>query len=289
MTTLFLKNGNDYKPIDEANLNAQATLPPGNYIIKQQPFDGPLYFEKVDDFEIPKKVYGDVTTMSKRILSTFNSRPGTTGVLLSGEKGSGKTLLAKFTAATSEMPCILVNSPLTGDKFSKLLQDVEQPAIVLFDEFEKVYDDESQPGILTLLDGVFTSKKLFILTCNDIWKINEHMKNRPGRLFYSVSFNGLSLEFIREYCDDNLRDRAYSDKVCDISMLFAEFNFDMLSALVEEMNRYSESPEDAMKMLNVQPDSSSSVSMFKMTLLIDGDEKEITSPKGGILDKNPLL
>jgi hypothetical protein len=44
------------------------------------------------------------------------------------------------------------------------------------------------------------------------------------------------------------------ERIVSIATLFAEFNFDMLKALVEEMNRYGESPVEALKMLNAKPE-----------------------------------
>lgn len=85
------------------------------------------------------------------------------------------------------------------------------------------------------------------------------MRNRPGRIFYMLDFKGLEVDFIREYCEDQLRDRKQIDNVCKISTLFSQFNFDMLKALVEEMNRYGESAQEAMKMLNAKPEFSESV------------------------------
>lgn len=103
------------------------------------------------------------------------------------------------------------------------------------------------------MDGVFPSKKLFILTVNDQYKVNSHMRNRPGRIFYMIEYKGLDAGFIREYCQDNLGDKSYIEQVCRLTLLFDSFNFDMLKALVEEMNRYKESPNQAMEMLNAKP------------------------------------
>jgi hypothetical protein len=80
------------------------------------------------------------------------------------------------------------------------------------------------------------------------------MRNRPGRIFYMLDFKGLDAEFIREYCEDNLKNTSQIDKIVNISSLFSEFNFDMLKALVEEMNRYDESPQEALRMLNAKPE-----------------------------------
>jgi hypothetical protein len=80
------------------------------------------------------------------------------------------------------------------------------------------------------------------------------MRNRPGRIYYMLDYTGLTQDFIIEYCEDNLKAKEHIDKICSIAMLFNQFNFDMLKALIEEMNRYNEAPEEALKMLNAKPE-----------------------------------
>jgi SpoVK/Ycf46/Vps4 family AAA+-type ATPase len=256
----FLRNGNTWKVASEESMDLHGTLPAGNYTLKEDMF-GNKFLEMVDSFPEPSKLYGDTTKNATRILNTFLDRPTSTGVMLNGEKGSGKTLLAKVlsirAAAMHQIPTIIINQPWTGDAFNKFLQDIEQPCIVMFDEFEKVYDNEHQEAALTLLDGVFPSKKLFIITCNDKWRVNEHMRNRPGRIYYMLDFKGLDAQFIREYCEDNLKAKEHIERITNIAVMFDSFNFDMLKALVEEMNRYDETPAEALKMLNAKPEYAS--------------------------------
>ena len=78
------------------------------------------------------------------------------------------------------------------------------------------------------------------------------MRNRPGRIFYMIDYKGLDVNFIREYCEDNLKNKQHIDSIANISTIFDAFNFDMLKALVEEMNRYNETPQEALRMLNVK-------------------------------------
>ena len=194
--------------------------------------------------------------------------------MLTGEKGSGKTLLAKSLAlkcADAGIPTILINQPWRGEAFNSLLQDISQPCMVLFDEFEKVYDSDEQEEMLTLLDGVFPSKKLFVITCNDKWRVNQHMRNRPGRIFYLLEFRGLDEDFVIEYCHDNLKNLANIDGVLTVAGLFGEFNFDMLKALIEEMNRYNETAQEAMKLLNTKPEFGDG-GTYKVTLIPVGQE-----------------
>lgn len=254
--TYFIRRGDAFSLTNSKNLNIHETLPPATYTIKVSD-DGELYLKLTDSFSITTKLYGDIEKRTDRILNTFSSRNASTGVMLTGEKGSGKSLLAKLLAVRAQevgIPTILVNAPHAGDRFNLFLQSISQPTIVLFDEFEKVYDTyETQHQLLTLFDGVFNSKKLFVLTCNNKYAVDSHLKNRPGRIFYSMDYNGLSAEFIVEYCGDNLNNTSYIEKIVNISSMFHPFNFDMLKALVEEMNRYDETPEQALEFLNIRP------------------------------------
>jgi DNA polymerase III delta prime subunit len=271
----FLKSGNTFRVSTKEAMDLHEKLPAGNYVVKEMPMDGPLYLEHIESFEIKGKRYGDLDKNTDRILNTFMDRTSSTGVMLAGEKGSGKSLLAKNLAiegaARLDIPCIVINAPWVGDKFNAFMQMIEQPCMVLFDEFEKVYDSDSQEQALTLLDGVFPSKKLFVLTCNDKWRIDQHMRNRPGRLFYMIDYKGLDTAFIIEYCKDNLKNQTHTEKLCQIASLFAQFNFDMLKATVEEMNRYDEAPEDALRMLNVKPEFDSG-NKFTMKVIKAGEE-----------------
>ncbi len=287
--TYFLKNGNTFKVSSKEAMDLHEKLPAGNYTVKTDAF-GNFFLEAIDRFELKGKIYGDAGRRADRILNTFNERVASTGVMLTGEKGSGKTMLAKMLAVQGyekEIPTIVINNAWHGEGFNTLIQSIEQPVIVLFDEFEKVYDEQEQESMLTLLDGVYPSKKLFVLTCNDKWRVNAHMRNRPGRIFYSMEYKGLDADFIREYCQDNLKAVEHIDKIVGIAGTFDQFNFDMLKALVEEMNRYNETPQEAMQMLNAKPEYSST-SRYAIKLMVDGEEVKENNFETKEWEGNPL-
>lgn len=282
----FMKSGNTYRIARKEALDITEHLPGGNYTVHKDEMTGQMFLEHIDSFNVPKKIYGDCLRHTDRIVRTFMDRPNATGVMLTGEKGAGKTLLTKnvcMKLAEMNVPTIVINAPWCGDIFNSFIQSIEQPCAILFDEFEKVYDRDDQEKILTLLDGVFPSKKLFLLTSNDKWRVDYHMRNRPGRIFYMLDFKGVDSAFIREYCQDNLNAKEHIERIVNISTMFKEFNFDMLKALVEEMNRYGETPQQALSMLNAKPEFEGDTK-YEVKIVHEGKEIEYDSEFRG----NPL-
>jgi len=283
--THFVRNGNNITVMADGAMDVSDRLTTGHYAVRTDGFNN-LFLEQIKSFELPAKMYGDIEKTSARIIHTFNSRPNNTGVLLVGEKGSGKTLLAKFISISCErndIPTILINQQFGGEALNSLLSRIEQPCVVLFDEFEKTYPggsdgDDSQENLLTLLDGVYNTKKLFILTCNNEYAIDQHMINRPGRIFYYKKFKGLDNSFIEEYIDDELRlnfddekNLQFKKELCYFIRLMGTVNFDMLKAIVEESNRYQSSVSDIFDMLNVGSDDNS---YYEAWLHMVGEDEE---------------
>jgi len=97
-----------------------------------------FFLETMNDYQINGKIYGDLVKKSDRILNTFLDRPKSTGTLLVGEKGSGKTLLAKYIFIAAK-ETYHRDKPSIPWRFNLFMQSIQEPVIVLMDEFEKVY------------------------------------------------------------------------------------------------------------------------------------------------------
>lgn len=252
--TYFMKQGSSFRTTNEDNLQITKQLPPGHYTIL---VDQRGYFiEAVPEIKVEGKIYGDVGARVNRVLTTFGDRQNNTGILLEGEKGSGKTLLGRILAAEllkQGVSTLVINQPLFGEEFNTLIASIDQPLMIMFDEFEKTYPAEHQQKLLTLFDGTYSSKKLFVVTCNDGYRVVEFMKNRPGRMFYKFVYKGLDSKFVREYAEDVLKNKKHIDSIVNVAESFNSFNFDMLKAIVEEMNRYDETAGQALEYLNATP------------------------------------
>lgn len=249
----YIYNGNNVSIAPEGALDIRNKLEPVNYVVKFNDMTGQYSLEKTELFTPPKKLYGDILFKAERILSTFKDRAKSTGVLLVGEKGSGKSQLAKLCCINSGLPVLLINENFYGSGFNQFIASITEPVIIFFDEFEKIYKKEHQEHLLSLLDGNVTSNTLFLITCNNEHALDTNMINRPGRVFYNIKYTGLDETFIINYCRDNAE--HLTDKVILVSKICTNFNFDMLKALVEECLRYSIEPIDALDMLNIKPDN----------------------------------
>ena len=255
----FLQMGSIFRLTDERSVQVHKNLPKGLYQVEHSQEIG-FYLAPRDSKELPSKLYGSVQSRASRIMRTYverSSRSLPTGVLLSGEKGSGKTLLANYICNKMSLPTLSVSEPFTHPNFLKLLT-AGGPKIILFDEFEKVYHKtEDQSALLSMLDGQYSTQNLTIATVNDTIGLTKALQNRPSRFYYHYQYTNLEDSFVEEYCKDNLLTFSKTT-LTDIRNIIQKvwgFNFDMLAALVEEMNRFGDTAADTIKHINIIPET----------------------------------
>lgn len=221
-----------------------AQIPAGTYNLDIDMF-GNHFLERVENLDVPAVTYGDTVRKAQRVVDTYLSRKGkNTGLLLQGDKGSGKTLQAKFISAKLReefgIPTIMINTPFHDSNFVTFMASIKQPVMVMFDEFDKVYSERShQEQILTLLDGTGGYNKMFVLTKNAGY-ISEFFQNRPSRIFYTFNYEKISLSTMEDFLKRNLEDVRHIEDFMRLWDLSFSLSFDVVQSLVEELNRYKE-------------------------------------------------
>ena len=110
-----------------------------------------------------------------------------------------------------------------------------------------------QEKFLSLLDGTAGANgNLFILTCNDISELNENLISRPGRIRYHYKFSSLGIDEIKAYCEDNLKDKSKEEGIIEELLSANYVSHDILISLVNEINDFGCTAEEAMEYLNVE-------------------------------------
>jgi hypothetical protein len=260
---LIIVNGADFRVMYGNELAVLEALPPSIYEVHYEKEKGFFLTDVDGSLAISEKFYGDVAAMTGRVMVSFERTGGNLGVLLSGPKGLGKTLTVKTIckmALGKGLPVILVKEYFGN--LASFIDSICQTCIVVLDEFEKLYPNhqkteynelEGQESLLNMFDSALTSKKLFLLTCNDIHNISEYLLNRPGRIHYHFRMNRLSIGEIREYCVDNLREELHHliPGICSLGTRIPDFSYDMLRSVVFEINTYVCDLEEAKNILNI--------------------------------------
>lgn len=203
-----------------------------------------------------EKIYGSSPAKVEKVLRGFQLVDRNFGVILSGRKGIGKSLFARQLAIRAKdynLPLILVSTYYPG--IADFLASIEQEVIVLFDEFEKTFADQEhcnpQEEMLPLFDGVDNGKKLFVITCNKVHKLNSYLINRPGRFHYHFVLGNPNPDEIKEYMTDKLKPEYHHiiKKLIGFS-LNVDLTYDVLRAIAFELNM-GYSFEDTLMDLNI--------------------------------------
>lgn len=246
MDNKWIKSGNVYRLRDGG---AQTDLlPPGVYKLGAD-LMGFYLDHQHDSFKFSYKVYGMEKGLVSRVCKTFSAVKDNIGVLLSGIKGSGKTVTAKRICNELKLPVIIVAHKFDG--VSSYINDFQQEAVFFFDEYEKIYDNYNHE-MLSVMDGVMSTqyKKLFILTTNETY-VNSNMLQRPGRIRYFKTFDQLPSDTILEIIDDLLIDKSLKDELIKFISELETITVDIVKCIVEECNIHNEGPENFKDVFNV--------------------------------------
>lgn len=217
-------------------------LPVAIYRICQNELTKEIYLTQVQDrFDFDYKIYGIERPLINRVVETYKNTSANLGILLNGTKGTGKTVTARILCNELQMPVLIV--PESFDAIPSFLHEIQQEVIVFVDEYEKIYRDYDDRGLLTVMDGVMNSqhRRVFLLTTNQL-RVNDNLLQRPGRIRYVKTFTDLPLNTIIEIVDDLLIHSTYRDETIEYIASLETITIDIVKSVVEEVNIHNESP-----------------------------------------------
>lgn len=282
---MIIQNNNVYSIGNVTGNYSQ--LPLGTYRLRYNKLRNEFYLLQIEDFKLPTKLYGDFS-ICNRIINTFNTFEKNLGVLLTGEKGSGKTVTAKKVCIESKLPVIIIDEYFENIELINFLADPSiGSCVILIDEFEKLYCKNCDDTIiLQLLDGTSNSHHLYILTCNNTKYINEYLLNRPSRIYYRKEYDSIPDNIIHEIIDNELINKEFKTELFDVLSKFASITYDILMCFIKEINLYNESPLECAKLMNFVPDkvAISVIQYFKDGTCIEATDDSIIYPENENID-----
>lgn len=279
--------GNDYMVLD-GDAKVMDNLPKGTFHVTFSPMRGYGLERLESEFTIPETqhVFGRREGRVDMIEDSYNDSERSVGVMLTGEKGIGKTLFSRMVATRMrkhDMPTIIVDGSSVGNAngLANFLDTLPSNVVIMFDEYEKVFDEEKQNALLGLFDGTSITKRMYIITANNTYKLNDYIKGRPGRFLFDIKFNFLNDKDVEEYLTYHLPELPKSELgfAKKLSTLY-DLNYDMLNALVR-MRKIGYSFLDSIETLNLGlKDSYGDTSKKDVDIVIeitDKHTKEVTT------------
>lgn len=238
-------------------------LPAKIYNVQFNPLTGFYLGIVKDQLEVPERIYGNTMARVAKCMETYVTRDLSTGILLTGDKGTGKTLLMSVLAnkmiTDLNIPVLLIKEAYAGNQFVSFIETIGE-CVIVFDEFGKMYaatdrhnnsDEVSQKALLSLMDGTDKTKRMFIMTENSEIDINDFMLNRPSRIYYHFKYKKLDEASVVGYCQDHEVSKAITKEIVELSRRSKIFSFDMLQSIVEEHLRFGCTVEVATIDLNI--------------------------------------
>lgn len=245
---VIIQTGKDFRVVEITATHK--TLPKGNYILRFHEMRG-YYLERSADFILPKKIYGDISYVN-RWKKAYEESSKNIGILLSGYKGNGKTLTAQYFCQMMGLPVIFITEPYQGPDFESFITSpVLNNSIIFIDEYEKIYRGNDENALLALMDGVYTTHNIFLLTVNDSRSISDKLKNRLGRIRYHKQSSLIADSVVDDAINDLLIHKQHAASIKLVLEMIPTVSFDILTTIIKEINMFNESALECVKHLNI--------------------------------------
>ena len=141
----IVQSGSSFQVYNGEDLKTFDRLPAAVYKVDFSERKG-FFLSLCPPISITEKIYGNVPERVDKVLNSFVITDRNLGVILTGDKGSGKSLFAKALGVAcidKDIPLIIVDSYISG--IADFIATIEQEIMVLFDEFDKVFHNYNAP------------------------------------------------------------------------------------------------------------------------------------------------
>lgn len=187
----------------------QNKLPPAVYRVTLDD-DGNIFLNKDRDrFTLPTKIYGNQEKDVDFMMSVWKKRKQkSTGLFLSGRKGSGKSLISEQIGnqfIDLSLPVFYITTRIPVQAMYRVLRTVG-PCCVIFEEFFKTFKDNEHETYLNFFSDTELKQMFFIVSDNNTNYNGQHYRGRPGRFFFAVEFDKLR----RHVIDDIAKEYSLS-------------------------------------------------------------------------------
>ena len=232
----------DTYQIYKDDLKTYDKLPAFTYKIAFSKLQG-FSLVRVDSFvNREEKIYGNHEQKVKKMIRSYDLTNRSLGVILSGDKGMGKSLFVNLLGEAmikKDIPVIICQDNYAG--VSDFIESIKQDALFIFDEYEKNFpiagDGETQQKMLSLFDGLSQTKRMYAITVNKLRDLSDFILNRTGRFHYHLRFDYPTLEELRIYMEDKVKPEYHSEiKYVSEFSARVKLNYDTLRSIAFELN-----------------------------------------------------
>lgn len=228
------------------------------YVPEIDRYTDEITFNVAPNITLPEKLYTTVDDdkFVNKVIDRYSlTVEGTVGVMLSGLKGSGKTIMMKRIALQSNLPIILIDKGFYPKDLINLFNKLSNTEVcILMDEIDKLGERYDDDYLLKVLDGINTSgKKLMVFTCNENENVNEYLKDRCSRIRYWREYGEMPASMIQAVLEDKLDDKSKVKPLTDfIQETLSCASFDNISSFADEVNTYpNDTFEELFKDMNL--------------------------------------
>ena len=173
-------------------------------------------------------------------------------------------------------PVIFITRGYKGVSFESFITNpIFHESVIFIDEYEKLYNDnnDNEDSLLSIMDGLYTTHMIFLLTVNDSREISDKLKNRLGRIKYHKQYSLIEPSVIEDTIADLLVNKEHEKSLRDVLDVIPTISLDILMSLIKEMNLFDEPANECVKHLNIVKEES----YFEVTIS-KGSERKYGCP-----------